>query len=594
MILNALCDYYNEKSESSESDIAPFGWEKKGFNYVIDLDEDGNFLAFRDVRQQRIEKTTDKKGVQKEKSFLDPKQILVPKDIGRSGRTPKPNIFWDNTKYLLGIGDSEDMPCKKVFTDKIQEFYDKTQSPLLKAVLYFLNNTPPPEILAGNTEETRKIWDDLQKETRPLTFSVDGELIIRDRTIHQSYQDTPTPQTETDADSSQKIYCLITGQKDTLARLHPKIKGVRNANAAGANIVSFNQSAFDSYGKEQGANSQIGESAAFAYGTALNTLLASRDNKKYIAGTDFIFWGNKSFEQALPMIFERNIDSDIGQLRDFLNAPFAGSQPNIESKSEFHLLGLKGNNARVGIEYYQTGTLDECQETVEHYFDDLSLDVGTLKWYGGFPPLKQLLKSLVPLGKDENIPNPLMLSMVRSIFEGKDFSHQLLQMAVDRLKREAGDMYPTDEANRIAIIKGYLNRNRSKNIMSGLDKNNMEVAYNLGRLFSIYERLQKNAGHDTLSARFYSGASTKPAFIFGRLINLSKHHQDKARRNGKYDFEREVQEVYSNLKSEFLPKIFSIEQQGLFAIGYYHQKQYRDSNTKISETQTMQPQGQLL
>ena len=55
--------------------------------------------------------------------------------------------------------------------------------------------------------------------------------------------------------------CLVSGKPDSVAELHPAIKGVRGAQSVGANIVSFNLDAFRSFSKKQGANapSDIGQ-----------------------------------------------------------------------------------------------------------------------------------------------------------------------------------------------------------------------------------------------------------------------------------------------------------------------------------------------
>ena len=91
-----------------------------------------------------------------------------------------------------------------------------------------------------------------------------------------------------------KSFCPVTGKLDEIARLHPPIKGVRNAQTSGANIVSFNLDSFNSYGKTQGANACIGQSAAFAYTTALNQLLA-RDSvqRLQVGDASTVFWSER-------------------------------------------------------------------------------------------------------------------------------------------------------------------------------------------------------------------------------------------------------------------------------------------------------------
>lgn len=66
-----------------------------------------------------------------------------------------------------------------------------------------------------------------------------------------------------------------------IARLHPGILNIPGSPYTGASLVSFNDSAYESYGKEgkdngRGANSPSSEEAVSAYATALDWLLAKR------------------------------------------------------------------------------------------------------------------------------------------------------------------------------------------------------------------------------------------------------------------------------------------------------------------------------
>ena len=43
--------------------------------------------------------------------------------------------------------------------------------------------------------------------------------------------------------------CLVTGEIAPIARLHPSLKGIRNANPTGASLVGFNAGAYESYNR---------------------------------------------------------------------------------------------------------------------------------------------------------------------------------------------------------------------------------------------------------------------------------------------------------------------------------------------------------
>jgi len=111
-----------------------------------------------------------------------------------------------------------------------------------------------------------------------------------------------------------------------------------------------------------------------------------------------------------------------------------------------------------------------------------------------------------------------------------------------------------------------------------LDDNNYSPPYVCGRIFSVLESIQRAALGKDINAgireRFFSFASTNPSSAFGRLMRLSQNHLTKLKTEKAglaVVLDRELQELFSKIK-EF-PVIFSLEEQGQFAIGYYHQKQ---------------------
>ena len=111
-----------------------------------------------------------------------------------------------------------------------------------------------------------------------------------------------------------------------------------------------------------------------------------------------------------------------------------------------------------------------------------------------------------------------------------------------------------------------------------LDTENTNVAYMAGRIFATLERIQTAALGKELNAplrdRFYSAASTCPAPTFGRLMKLSQAHMGKLRNENKglhVFFDKQMGELFARITT--FPPTFSLEEQGQFAIGYYHQRQ---------------------
>ena len=117
-----------------------------------------------------------------------------------------------------------------------------------------------------------------------------------------------------------------------------------------------------------------------------------------------------------------------------------------------------------------------------------------------------------------------------------------------------------------------------------LDKDNPNIGYRLGRLFATLEKIQQEANpgiNATIRDRFYAAASSTPQTVFGNLMRLKNHHLAKLENSGRrVYFERLIGEIISGFQ-EF-PAHLALDDQGRFAIGYYHQQQ--DFFVKKTET----------
>ena len=110
--------------------------------------------------------------------------------------------------------------------------------------------------------------------------------------------------------------------------------------------------------------------------------------------------------------------------------------------------------------------------------------------------------------------------------------------------------------------------------MIQLDPDNLDPAYRCGRLLSVLESVQYQAlGITAVTDRFYGTASSAPASVFGRLLRGAQPHLTKLQRDkpGAYHaLQRRLEEVMAGLRG--FPKTLDMEDQGLFALGFYHQR----------------------
>ncbi len=382
-------------------------------------------------------------------------------------------------------------------------------------------------------------------------------------------------------DEDKSEVCLVSGELDIPVRLHTAIKGVWGAQTSGANVVSFNLPAFNSFNKEQGYNAPIGKKAEFAYTTALNTLLAKGSRQRIQVGdASTVFWAAKPnpLEKWFSDFFGRSDSESTEQndeaIRALYAAPKTGAPPLDEDLTPFYVLGLAPNAARIAVRFWYSGTVGDVAKHIRQHFDDCAIAHGPNQ--PEHLSLFRMLTSTAVQGKVENIQPNLSGTVMKAILTDTPYPQTLLASAIRRTRAERELPYP-----RAAVIKATLARESrfykkaEKEVTMSLDRNNGNVGYLMGRLFAVLERAQEFANpglNATIRDRFYGAASSTPVAVFPHLLKLKNHHIAKLDNRGMaVNMERQISEIMSGI-SDF-PAHLSLADQGRFAIGYYHQRQ---------------------
>jgi CRISPR-associated protein Csd1 len=206
-----------------------------------------------------------------------------------------------------------------------------------------------------------------------------------------------------------------------------------------------------------------------------------------------------------------------------------------------------------------------------------------------FLSLFKLLVSTAAERKADNIPPNLGGDVARAVLTGTAYPRTLFANAIRRCKAEQAVGFA-----RASIIKGCLARNtrisksNQKEVSMALDKTYDNIGYVLGRLFAVLERIQEQAQsglNKTIRDTYFSAAASSPLVTFKRLQDLAIHHLAKIRNSGKSTvwLERMLGEVENLIPPQGVQSILSLEDQGRFSVGYYHQRQ--DFFTKKDNTQ---------
>jgi CRISPR-associated protein Csd1 len=496
------------------------------------------------------------------------KTFLVPQSVKRSSGVAA-NLLWDNVEYATGVvckGKSDRVAVQHAaFVERLSELSDCQDVASVEA---FLQQPDFREQLAKYPE-----WNEAVEGCAFVTFKIAGDAlpIFNASDVKGCVDGTITPKSNDAAGS----LCLVSGKRDVVAKLHPPVKGVQGTNTTGGNIVSFNFPAACSFGKIQGANAQIGEVAAFKYATALNSLLAKESRQKMQVGdATVVFWSEQSSvleDEFLDLFGEPakdNPDKGVDAVKRLLSSVKTGAFSHENDGTRFYVLGLAPNSARISVRFWHVGTVMEMEKRFADWFEDLRIAHGAKD--KEHLSLWRLLVSTAAQGKTENINPNLSGSVMRSILSGSPLPNTLLSAVLVRIKAEREISYP-----RVKLLKAYLNRKtKERKITVSLDKENANVAYCLGRLFATLEKIQEEANpgiNATIRDKFYASASSAPNTVFGNLMRLKNHHLAKLPQGRTIYFEKLLGEEISKFAS--FPAHLSLDDQGIFAIGYYHQRQ---------------------
>lgn len=568
MILQALTQLYEDLSARGE--IARPGWAPAKISFALCLDKQGNLTQ---IAPTLVEKAVGKKAV------MSPQERILPVIGTRAGKVTRSGFLWDNASYLLGI-DKEDNQkraaerfanCKELH----HQLLDDVPHPVSQGILAFLDSWDPMQ--ARSFPALQEYWDDLCKGGN-LVFRVNGVFAYEVSELAQAW-DRHYNETE----EGEKAQCLITGRYEIPKSTHPLIKGVNGSQSSGAAIVSFNEPAFCSYGKEQNLNAPVGKYAAFAYTAALNHLLADRENVHRIGDTTVVCWAEGGepeynlFTNFLCFGDEPPQRITADDLKNIVNKLVRGlpcEEIPLDLSRRFYILGLAPNAARLSVRFFYKSTFGELMKNVAEHHKRLEI-VGNRY---SVMPLWSLLRETVNLNTTDKSPSPVMAGAVaRSVFSGTVYPASLLEATMLRIRAER-EITP----GRAAILKAYYLKNTNtlspKEVLTvSLNEASTNIPYTLGRLFAVYEAVQETANpgiNATIKDKYFNAASATPAVIFPILDNLAQKHLRKLSEAQKIYFNKKIGQLKCIL-DETNPTRLSLPEQGSFNLGYYHQNQAR-------------------
>lgn len=579
MLIKALNEYYDILSEAGK--VCPDGFSTQKVHYMIMLRKDGTISGIVDVTESDLE--GKKKNI--------PLEIILPK----RNSIPKINseIIEHRPSYIFGLNydkksgkysaEDEKNRAKKsheAFVKTNLEYTEGMTSDIVIAYRNFIKNWKPED--ETNNECLLKIGSKYSASN--FCFALDGHTEI---TLHDMDGDICSKiKNEINSKQEEKStqICAITGKRGEIAKIHDRISGLKGAQASGASMVCFNNKAEESYGKSQSYNSSVSQDTMRRYTEALNILISDGHHRMYMDDMTVVFWA-MSFNDAkeinmFSLMFNPSKDQlDAGEtemvLKKAVEAMGIGktvdlSSIDIDENVEFYVVGLTPNTSRISQKFLYHDKFGKIFGNVALHQADMFIDGSK-----GNIPLWRIMKEIKsPKSTNEKTPPPLISAVFQAALSGGKYPESLLETAVRRAKTDKSVNYV-----RAGIIKACINRKsriykNKEELKLALDIENNDQAYLCGRLFAMLERIQNNAStselNRTIKDSYFSSACAKPADIFPRLMKLAQYHLKKDD-YGIID-NKIVGEIMEKLGNEF-PQTLSLNDQGKFIIGYYHQYQ---------------------
>jgi CRISPR-associated protein Csd1 len=579
MLLQKLRDY------SERLDLPPTLYAEGPLRYIVELDEQGRLLSptLTDLSDAASPRT--RRGQRR----------LLPQVVRASN--VKSFILADKAHYALGYVGTEGKParvsqCHEAFLELLRRCVQVTEEPAVSAVLRFLESGPLDQLQLEDDFDPGGI----------ITFRV-GDVCPIDLASVQGFW---ASENDPGARDARVMQCLICGQnRPVLDRLQGKLRGVPGGQTSGTSIISANSEAFESYGLEASLIAPTCADCGERFTKAANDLLGGEKTRFAIGGAAFFLWTRVATDFDFFSLITR---PEADEVRAQFESLFSGRRPAQSDETKFYATSLSGSGGRAVVRDWIDQTVGEVKDSLARWFTRQSIVDGL-----GAPPrplgLYALASATVRDARDIVPITPRWL--VRTALTGAPLPPALLSQAIGRNRAEQGVTRP-----RAALIKLVLSSqpgaSSMEEAMVQLDPENDNAAYRCGRLLAVLERAQQLAipnVNATIVDRYFGTASSAPESVFPRLVRGAQPHLAKVERDrgrGTYiALQRRIEDILAGLPVRRqgaiyrgFPTTLTLTDQGLFSLGYYHERafnraQAREAAQQRGATQTTNANGDL-
>jgi CRISPR-associated protein Csd1 len=591
------------------------GYKCKSARFAIHCDEDGRFLG--------IDRLVTA-GAPKGRAFnLAPEFTFA--EI-KGGKERKSHFLIDSADTVALLDpEAEDRVVQK------HEYFWR----MIKAAGEEVPQLAP---LARLIEIRDKISSELRsagaKPSDVVTFRIGSKFPLDEKeTYWHEWWDTWRAQT-IEAQSGEKrndepdsrMVSYLSGRRVEPIDTHPKLNNVPGGVTAGVSLIGFDKPSFRSFRLLQSQNAAMSELESVKYVAGLNDLI--QKHSRNIAGMRVIYWYKDTVaaeDDPIGLADLTPADETIvpmRRMRELLDAVRTGQRPDLEG-NEYYILSLSGAGGRAMVRSWEEGTYERLASNIVAWLDDLTISTIFGSVTASAPRIQQVIQCVLPPKKNsqqyedwlkpvtnlrsalwtaaiDKLPIPFAAA-ARVLDQLRSFALTGGYEAVFEGKPHQGDPNPQWLLwTRMALLKAYHVRNSNISgenaLMPQLNPDHPSPAYQCGRLMAVLAEVQRAALGDVganVIQRYYAAASTTPALVLGRMVRNAQFHLGKMEGDKPglaVWFQQRLAEIHCKI-GDNAPSTLTLEEQTLFALGFYQQTADR-FNGKNKDTKQQEETAQ--
>lgn len=553
MLLQRLREYAIERM-----DLPPKLYAEAAVRYVVELSETGDLLSREPIDLADPSTPRTRRGIRRP----------MPQVVKTSGIVPL--LFADNSEYTFGLARSASSQarvdsCHQAYLDLVRRCAEETQSPLAQAVWSFLD---------GEQKALLRLPDDFDRGSA-VTFRIDSRFVVDEPAVQAFWAE----EHDKSAAGAPLMQCLVCGrEKPVLDRLQARVKGIPGGQTSGTSIISANSKAFESYGLEESLIAPTCSDCGEQFTLALNDLLSQQETSLRLGGAAaFVFWTKEVTGFNLASFLTQPESEQVRALLESVRTGGVTANTATVDATAFYATVLSGSGGRAVVREWIDTTVGGVKRNLARWFAFQRV-VDLTGEYARPLGIAALAGATVRDLRD--VPRPTYRTLLRSAIQGTPLPLDLLGTAVRRTHAEQR-VTRTHAALIKLVLLSQDPTSHPETYMTGLEPDHSSTAYHCGRLLAVLEQVQRAAlpgVNATIVDRYFGSASTAPASVFPRLVRGAQPHLSRLERDhrGAYvALQHRLEDIQDHIPgATSFPRVLSLEDQGLFTLGYYHQRAY--------------------